>query len=53
MSQTAAHLVVHVIPHVPARKWVLSLPIALRLLLAAQPAAKLNVHLHCLVLDGV
>jgi len=37
MSQTAAHLVDHVIPHVPVRQWVLSLPIALRLLLAAQP----------------
>ena len=95
MAQTAAHLVDHVIPHVPVRQWVLSLPIALRLLLAAQPklvtpvlqvvhrvitrhligqvglkadeadsgavtliqrfgsAANLNIHLHCLVLDGV
>ncbi len=95
MSQTAAHLVDHVIPHVPVRQWVLSLPIPLRLLLAAQPelvtpvlqvvqrvvtghllngvglkgeegqggavtliqrfgsAANLNIHLHCLVLDGV
>ena len=38
MSQTAAHLVDHVIPHVPVRQWVLSLPIPLRVLLAAQPA---------------
>ena len=95
MSQTAAHLVDHVIPLVPVRQWVLSLPIPLRLLLAAQPelvtpvlqvvqrvvtghllngvglkgekghggavtliqrfgsAANLNIHLHCLVLDGV
>jgi hypothetical protein len=95
MSQTAAHLVDRVIPHVPVRQWVLSLPIPLRVLLAAQPelvtpvlqvvqrvverrlldhtglssdegqggavtliqrfgsAANLNVHLHCLVLDGV
>ncbi len=95
MSQTAAHLVEHVIPQVPVRQWVLSLPIPLRLLLAAQPelvtpvlqvvqrvvtrhlldhaglkagvghggavtliqrfgsAANLNIHLHCLVLDGV
>ena len=95
MSQTAAHLVDHVIPHVPVRQWVLSMPIPLRLLLAAQPklvtpvlqvvhrvitrhllgqaglkaeeadsgavtliqrfgsAANLNIHLHCLVLDGV
>lgn len=35
--QTAAHLVDHAIPHVPVRQWVLSLPIPLRLLLAAQP----------------
>ena len=95
MAQTAAHLVVHVIPNVPVRQWVLSLPIPLRLLLAAQPklltsvlqvvhrvitrhrrgqaglkaeaaesgavtliqrfgsAANLNIHLPCLVLDGV
>ena len=94
-AQTAAPLVDHVIPHVPVRQWVLSLPIPLRLLLAAQPkqvtpvlqvvhrvitrfllgqaglksdeagsgavtliqrfgsAANLNIHLHCLVLDGV
>ena len=37
MSQTAAHLVDHVIPHVPVRQWVLSLPIPLRVLLAEQP----------------
>ena len=37
MAQTAAHLVDYVIPHVPVRQWVLSLPIPLRLLLAAQP----------------
>jgi hypothetical protein len=37
MSQTVAHLVDHVIPHVPVRQWVLSLPIPLRLLVAAQP----------------
>jgi hypothetical protein len=95
MSETAAFLVDHVIPSVPVRQWVLSLPIALRVLLAAQPnlvttvlqvvqrkimrhllqqanlnqtqaqggsvtlvqrfgsAANLNIHLHCLVLDGV
>jgi len=28
MSQTAAHLVDHLIPHVPVRRWFLSLPIA-------------------------
>ena len=27
LAQAAAHLVNHVIPHVPARQWVLSLPI--------------------------
>jgi hypothetical protein len=95
MAETAAHLVDHVIPCVPVRQWVLSLPIPLRLLFAAQPqllapllqaihrviagflvkragfklsradtgavtliqrfgsAANLNIHLHCLVLDGV
>ena len=37
MAPTAAHLLDHVIPHVPVRQWVLSLPIPLRLLLAAQP----------------
>jgi hypothetical protein len=37
MSETAAQLVDHVIPQVPVRQWVLSLPIPLRLLLAAQP----------------
>ena len=37
MSETAAHLVDHVIPEVPVRQWVSSLPIPLRLLLAAQP----------------
>jgi len=35
--QTATHLVDHVIPHVPVRQWVLSLPIPLSVLLAAQP----------------
>ena len=37
MAKTAAHLVDHVIPRVPVRQRVLSLPIPLRLLLAAQP----------------
>ncbi len=43
MSQTAAHLVDHVIPRVPVRQWVLSLPIPLRLLLAAQPVLETPV----------
>jgi hypothetical protein len=34
MSDTAAHLVGRVIPHVPVRQWVLSLPYALRYRLA-------------------
>ncbi|MCY7308276.1 MAG: transposase zinc-binding domain-containing protein [Rhodoferax sp.] len=37
MSQSAAHLVDRVIPQVPERQWVLSLPLPLRLLLAVQP----------------
>lgn len=37
MSQTAAHHVDRVIAHVPVRQWVPSLPIPLRLLLAAHP----------------
>jgi len=95
MSQKAAHLVDHVIPHGPVRQWVLLLPIPLRVLLAVQfelvtpvlqvvqrviarhlldaawlkadeghggavtliqrfgSAGNLNIHLHCLVLDGV
>lgn len=31
MAQTAAHPADHFIPHVPARQWVLVLPIPLRL----------------------
>jgi len=46
MSQTAAHLVDHVIPHVPVRQWVLSLPIPLRLLLAAEPELVTPVRRH-------
>lgn len=30
MADTAAHLVDHVLPHVPVRQWVLSLPFPLR-----------------------
>ena len=37
ISQTAAQLVDHSIPHVPVRQRVLSLPIPLRQLLGAQP----------------
>jgi hypothetical protein len=37
MAETAAHLVEHVIPHVPVRQWVVSFPIPLRHLFATQP----------------
>jgi hypothetical protein len=37
MAETAAHLVDHIIPPVPVRQWVLSFPIPLRILFAAQP----------------
>jgi len=30
MAETAAHLVDHVLPHVPVRQWVLTVPFALR-----------------------
>jgi hypothetical protein len=95
MTDSAALLADEVLPAKPIRQWVLSLPIALRFLLATDPAAltrvlaiayltisahilkkarltrtsgatgavtliqrfgsalNLNVHLHCLVLDGV
>jgi hypothetical protein len=43
ISQTAAHLVKHFIPHVPARQWVLFLPMLLRVMVAAQPALVMPV----------
>ena len=39
MAQTAAHLVDHVIPPVPVRQWVISLPKRLRCFLANRPEA--------------
>ncbi len=39
MANTAAHLVDHVIPDVPLRQYVLSVPFELRLLLAKNPEA--------------
>ena len=39
MVETAAHLIDHVIPHVPVRQWVLSFPWPLRMLFAARPEA--------------
>jgi len=38
MSDTAAHLVDRVFPHVPVRQWVLSLPFRLRFLCARDPS---------------
>ena len=62
MSETAAHIVDHVIPCIPTRQWVLSVPKPLRYL--AHPGAitfvqrfggagNLNVHLHCCFSDGI
>jgi hypothetical protein len=39
MAQTAAHLADHVIPPVPVRQWVISVPKRLRGFLADRPAA--------------
>jgi thioesterase domain-containing protein len=39
MAQTAAHLVDHVIPQVPVRQWVISVPKRLRCFLANRPEA--------------
>jgi hypothetical protein len=62
MQGTATHLVDRVLPRVPMRQWVLSLPRWARFLLARDPrtgavtfvqrfggALNLNVHFHCLV----
>ncbi len=37
MSESAAHLVDHVFPHVPVRQWVLTLPFDLRARVAYEP----------------
>ena len=37
MTETAAHLVDHVIPQVPVRQWVISFPIPLRYLFVSHP----------------
>jgi hypothetical protein len=37
MVESAAHLIDHVFPNAPVRQWVLSFPIPLRFLLAAEP----------------
>ena len=44
MSQTAAHLVVRVLPWVPTRPWVVSVPVPLRYWLAASQDLTATVH---------
>ena len=52
MTESAARLVDHVLPHVPIRQWVLSLPYRLRYLLASNHdlcRAVLGVYAHALL----
>src|SRR5213593_1957893 len=52
MTESAARLVDHVLPHVPVRQWVLSLPYRLRYLLAwdhALARAVLGVYVRVLL----
>jgi len=44
MAQTAAHLVECVIPWVPTRQWVVSVPVPLRYWMAASPDLTAQVH---------
>jgi hypothetical protein len=44
MADTAAHLVDHVLPHVPVRQWVLTVPFALRYRMAFDPAVVREVR---------
>src|SRR5262250_227235 len=44
MAQTATHLVERVIPWVPTRQWVVSVPIPLRYLMAASQELTAKVH---------
>ena len=44
MAQTAAHLVTCVMPWVPTRQWVVSVPIPLRYWMAASPDLTAKVH---------
>ena len=48
MVETAAHLADHVIPHLPVRQWVLSVPKRLRYHLEHDPAVQ-NIALHIFV----
>src|SRR5437899_10074025 len=47
MAQTAAHLVERVIPWVPTRQWVVSVPMPLRYWMAASQA--LTAHIHTII----
>ena len=49
MAETAALLADEVLPERPLRQWVLSLPFALRFLLATDP----DSLIHMIFLDGV
>jgi hypothetical protein len=44
MAQTAAHLVERVIPWVPTRQWVVSVPIPLRSWMAASQDLTANIR---------
>src|SRR6201993_4271368 len=44
MAQTAAHLVVHVLPWVPTRQWVVSVPVPLRYWKASSQDLTATVH---------
>ena len=44
MAQTAAHLVEQVIPWVPTRQWVVSVPVPLRYWMAASQDLTATVH---------
>ena len=44
MAQTAAHLVTCVIPWVPTRQWVVSVPVPLRYWMAASQDLTATVH---------
>jgi hypothetical protein len=48
MVETAAHLADHVIPRLPVRQWVLSVPKRLRYFLQADPAIQ-NLALHIML----
>jgi len=43
MCEVAAHLTDHVLPHVPARQWVLSVPTRLRPYLGTETRSKISM----------